>query len=445
LDNSLDRVGVVAHEGLKLNGPIVRLSFYRQRCNSAPIVTRSKEFNDMSRWFSATVASSVVIALVVGFVEVTEGQDGRRRDRGPRGPVADFPLMPLPESFATPANNPQSQAKVELGRLLFWDPILSGNQEVACGTCHHPDFGYAEDLDISIGVDGAGLGSRRRFVGDDPIPFVKRNSQTVLNAAFNGIDLDGNYDPSTAPMFWDVRAEGLESQALLPIVTFEEMRGHAFTEDEALEAVVNRLDENAEYRSLFAEAFGGDHAVNSENLGRALAAFQRTLVANNSPYDRYMRGEPDAMTRAQRTGMRRFVEVGCINCHNGPMFSDYELHVLGLRDNRKLSESDRGTEQTYAFRTPSLRNLAYTAPYMHNGILRDLDDVLEFYDDVGDRDERNINLRRDQLDPLIRNLDDVDDHEDEIIEFLEALNDDSFDKRIPERVPSGLNPGGRIG
>lgn len=400
----------------------------------------------MNRWFSVILALSVIVALVFGLVEITEGQDGRRRDRGPRGPIADFPLTPLPESFTTSADNPQAPARVELGRLLFWDPILSGNQEVACGTCHHPQFGYAENLDISIGVDGAGLGSRRQFVGSDPIPFVQRNSQTILNTAFNGIDLDGSYDPATAPMFWDVRAEGLEAQALLPIITFEEMRGHAYAEDDALDTVIGRLADNAEYRALFAEAFGGGSAaVNTDNLGRALAAFQRTLVANDSPYDRYMRGESGAMSRAQILGMRQFVQVGCINCHNGPMFSDYKLHVLGLPDNHKLLASDRGTEQTYAFRTPSLRNLAYTAPYMHNGILRTLDDVLDFYDDVGDREERNINLRRDQLDPLLRNLDDVDDNEREIIDFLEALNDDSFDKRIPERVPSGLNPGGRIG
>jgi len=402
----------------------------------------------MKRWFPAALASSALLVLVFGFVEITEGQDGRRggRDRGPRGPIADFALTPLPESFATPADNPQSPAKVELGRQLFWDPILSGNQEVACGTCHHPQFGYAENLDISIGIDGEGLSSSRHFVGADPIPFVKRNSQTILNTAFNGIDLDGDYDPATAPMFWDVRAEGLEAQALLPIITFEEMRGHTYSEDEALDVVVERLAGNAEYRALFGEAFGGgDAAVSVDNLGRALAAFQRTLVANNSPYDRYMRGESNAMSRAQLLGMRRFVQVGCINCHNGPMFSDFKLHVLGLHDNRKLAESDRGTDLTYAFRTPSLRNLAYTAPYMHNGILRTLDDVLDFYDDVGRRDARNSNLSRDQIDPLIRNLDDVDDNEREIIEFLEALNDDSFDKRIPERVPSGLTPGGRIG
>lgn len=407
----------------------------------------------MKRFFPTILTTALIVTLMFGFAELSEGQrDGRDRDRDRRGdrdrfrgPIDDFPLTALPRDVEAPADNPQTPAKVELGRLLFWDPILSGNREVACATCHHPRFGYAENLDISIGVDGAGLGVARRFVTSDPIPFVKRNSQTILNTAFNGIDLEGRYDPTSAPMFWDSRAEGLEAQALLPIITFEEMRGHAFTEEEALDAVVARLREIPEYRALFSDAFGGDDAVGSENLGRALAAFQRTLIANDSPYDRYMRGESGAMTRAQIRGMQVFEQEGCINCHNGPMFSDYKLHVLGIRDNRKLSESDSGAvEQPYAFRTPSLRNLAYTAPYMHNGRFATLADVVEFYDDVGDRDERNVNLERFQIDPLIRTLDDPDDRERELIEFLNALNDDSFDRTIPTEVPSGLNPGGRI-
>ena len=401
----------------------------------------------MKRVFPTFMTLSAVVVLAFGYAELSEGQMGGR-DRGRNrfeGPIDNFALTALPREFTTPPDNPQTLEKVELGRLLFWDPILSGNQKVACGTCHHPDFGYAENLDLSIGVDGAGLGGDRRFVSADPIPFVKRNSQTVLNTAFNGIDLEGEYDPATAPMFWDDRARGLEAQALLPILTFEEMRGHAYPEEDAVDTVVARLQAIPEYRSLFAEAFEGEDTVSAENLGKALAAFQRSLVANNSPYDRYMRGETNAMTRLQIRGMQRFEQVGCINCHNGPMFSDYKLHVLGIRDNRLLQESDPGAvEQPYAFRTPSLRNLALTAPYMHNGLFATLEDVVEFYDDVGDRNERNVNLQRNQIDPLIRTLDDPDDHERELIAFLNALNDDNYDRKIPDRVPSGLNPGGEI-
>ncbi len=376
------------------------------------------------------VISAAIIALALGLASIGKAQRNS----------SDFAA--LPQTVTTPADNQASEAKVELGKLLFWDPILSGDQDVACATCHHPDFGYAENLDISIGVNGVGLGSGRHFNTPNSIPFVQRNSQTVLNTAFNGIDSEGHYDPATAPMFWDVRAQGLEEQALMPILTFEEMRGLAYSEEEIIDTVVERLESVPEYRSLFGNAFGGGE-ITSENLGKALAAFQRTLVANNSPFDRYMRGDRTAMTRFQIEGMRQFQRVGCIDCHSGPMFSDYQTHVIGVPDNGKLRESDRGTNQTYAFRTASLRNLAYTAPYMHSGVFRDLDDVLDFYDDGRGR-RRNRVVDRNQLDPLFRRLDDVDDEEDEIIAFLGALNDDSFDKTIPAEVPSGLNPGGLI-
>jgi len=405
---------------------------------------------NMKQTYSVALLLVTTVALFLGLIEASYGQrDGRgdRGSRGPSGPRLSFPLSALPLDFEAPAHNAQEPAKIDLGRFLFWDPILSGNREVACATCHHPDFGYAEDLDISIGVDGAGLGHRRQFVTADPIPFVKRNSQTILNTAFNGIDPSSHYDPASAPMFWDLRAESLEAQALIPIITFEEMRGRAYSEDDALDEVVARLRTIPEYRAMFADAFAGKEPVTADNLGRALAAFQRTLIANNSPYDRYMRGDTAALTETQVRGMQAFQQIGCISCHNGPMFSDYKPHVLGVRGNRKLPVPDDGIEHTHGFRTPSLRNLAYTAPYMHNGRFDDLDDVLEFYDrraGGGRRGGQRDGLTRDQLDPLLRGLGDVDDHERELLEFLKALNDDSFDRTVPTNVPSGLKPGGRI-
>jgi cytochrome c peroxidase len=350
-------------------------------------------------------------------------------------------LAALPEDVVDPPDNPRTPEKIELGRFLFWDPILSGNRDVACATCHHPDFGYAEDRDISIGVNGVGLGAHRRFQAPNDIPFVKRNSQTVINVAFNGIDQSGRYDPVNAPMFWDMRVKSLETQSLEPIKSLEEMRGEVYPEDNAVETAVARLRAIPEYRILFADVFGGADPVNAANLGKALAAFQRSIVANNAPFDRYMRGERNAMTPAQIHGMRRFVEVGCSECHNGPMFSDYKLHVLGVPDNRRLLQTDAGEfGPPYAFRTASLRNLAYTAPYMHSGVFADLEDVIEFYDDAPDNDY----VDRRQVDPLVRRMDDPDDEEDALLAFLSALNDDTFDKTIPERVPSGLEPGGEI-
>lgn len=368
--------------------------------------------------------------------------DGRPQDVG----LNDLRFAALPRAAKARAENPATKDKVALGRMLFWDPILSGRKDVACATCHHPRFGYAENRDLSIGVDGVGLGASRHFKPATTIPFVKRNSQTILNTAFNGITDGGGYDPSTAPMFWDLRAKGLEAQALEPIKTFEEMRGDAYTEANAIPSVVARLNSVVEYRDLFARAFRGVRPITGDQLGQALAAFQRALTASNAPFDRYMRGEQAAMSDAQLRGMRRFQRVGCINCHRGPMFSDYQVHVLGVPDNPLLRVSDAGVDQTYAFRTASLRNLTHTAPYMHNGVFASLRDVLEFYDDVSGRRgrARNSHVSREQLDPLLRQLRDPDDRAGDLIAFLEALTDDAFDRTVPTRVPSGLHPGGNI-
>jgi cytochrome c peroxidase len=215
---------------------------------------------------------------------------------------------------------------------------------------------------------------------------------------------------------------------------------------------VARVDAIPEYRRLFTAAFGGARAVTAVNVGRALATFQRTLTAVNAPFDRYMRGDRDAMSASQLRGMRRFERIGCVRCHNGPMFSDYTLHVLGVPDNPALPASDigageRGTGDRYAFRTASLRNLSFTAPYMHSGIFPTIEDVLDFYDDVDSRrgDDRNANVSREELDPLLRQLRGVDDDDEDLIAFVEeALSDPGFDRTIPVRVPSGLPVGGRI-
>jgi cytochrome c peroxidase len=351
----------------------------------------------------------------------------------------------LPPAPQAPKDNPTTPAKVALGRLLFWDPLLSGPQDVACASCHHPQNGYAEDRDLSLGVTGIGLGKSRHQAPGSTIPIVKRNSPTVLNIAFSGSDQSGSYDPATAPMFWDMRVKSLEKQALEPLKANEEMRGNTYPEgDEAVASVVAKLQANAEYRSLFAGAFGSAQPVSAENLGRAIAAFERTLLANNSPFDRYMRGDRSAMTEEQVSGMQRFERVGCIKCHNGPMFSDYKLHVMGVPDNPALPASDDGAEKTYAFRTASLRNLTFTAPYEHNGMFRTLSDVVGFYEDARGGRSRNPNVSSEKLDPLIRELGDFDEEDVDLVEFLRALSDDSFDKTIPERVPSGLPVGGKI-
>jgi cytochrome c peroxidase len=372
---------------------------------------------------------------------------------GGSGTRAQARLAALPVELPAPPDNRTTRERVALGRLLFWDPILSGPKDVACATCHHPDFGYSDGRDLSIGANGVGLGGARVFRAGHSSRPVKRNSQTVLNVAFNGLTAGPGSVPAAAPMFWDMRVQSLEAQALEPLKALDEMRGGTYAEDRAVPAVIARVNTIAEYRRLFARAFGGNKPLNEQNLGRALAAFQRTLVAANTPFDRYMRGETTAMSPEQVRGMERFQSAGCINCHSGPMFSDFAAHVLGVPDNAKLPESDSGVNKTYAFRTASLRNLGSTAPYMHNGTFATLGEVINFYQRInrgggrrGGGGTRGVNLQvsRDQIDPLARRLNLRGRGQGDLIAFLRALDDPGFDRTIPERVPSGLPVGGRL-
>ena len=269
---------------------------------------------------------------------------------------------------------PRNPAAVELGRLLFWDPILSGNKDTACATCHHPDFAYADGRDLSRGSLAVGLGPARRDMSNGRIPIVKRNSPTVLNTAFNGVgenrrgrrNGDGatvsSIDPARAPMLWDRRIRSLELQALEPLKSREEMRGDTYSESDAVDTVVARVRANPEYVTLFRNVFGPGDEIDARRLGEAIAAFERSLIAMNSPFDRFRAGEANVLTAQQRRGMEAFDRAGCDRCHEGPMFSDYSLQAEGVGENPQLAAADAGAGR-FRFRTPSLRNVALTAPY----------------------------------------------------------------------------------
>lgn len=368
----------------------------------------------------------------------------KEKERETKTPKKVAKVGALPKQIKSPANNPNTPEKELLGKLLFYDPILSGGKDIACASCHHPSTGYAEFLDLSIGSNGRGLGSRRVFKEPNTIPLMKRNSPTILNTAFNGIQDKDDYVPEKAPMFWDDRVKSLEKQALEPIKTMEEMRGLHHTKGDILGIVAERLKVIPKYRELFANAFGSNSPIDSIRIGMAIAAFERTLVANNSRFDQYMAGDINAISHSEKEGFKLFKSVGCINCHNGPMFSDYQMHVLGVPQNSKVQEPDSGFEESFAFRTATLRNLRYTAPYMHNGVFQNLKQVLEFYEDISFGKTRNPSVTKEMFDPFVRELELSVKDMSLIISFLNTLNDDSFDKEIPEKVPSGLPVGGNI-
>ena len=399
---------------------------------------------------SAFVTLAAALALAVGF---TSGP-GAAQGQTP-GPVAAEAEM------------------VTLGRLLFWDPVLSGARDTACATCHHPDLAWADGRELSLGTGSVGLGPDRVDRSEGRIPVVRRNSPTILNAAFNGARnrgrrgggrFDGtatSVDPARAPMFWDSRVRSLEAQALEPLKALEEMRGTAYTEAEVLDVVVGRLQAIPEYVNLFHRAFGAAAPIAADQIGQAIAAFERTLVAMDSPFDRFQAGDGAALTAQQIRGLETFDDAGCDRCHDGPMFSDFDLEAEGVAEHPLVSAPDTG-DGRFRFRTPSLRNVTLTAPYMHNGTLATLEDVLTFYDEGRSRnpsvtrnggdddssDDRGGGISDGGLARLsgqFRRVDNMSAQEQaDIIAFLEALTDTAFERLVPARVPSGLPPGGAI-
>jgi len=249
-----------------------------------------------------------------------------------------------------PANNPHSPPKELLGRMLFFDPRLSGSGQMACASCHDPDLGWADGRTTSFGH------SRKHLA---------RNAPTIRNAAFQ------------THLFWDGRAASLEEQAKAVLANPDEMRADP-------EQVVKMLEAEPEYRKLFSEAFG-DERPSIDQAAAAIACFERTVVGGGSRFDAFMKGNSAALSDAAILGLDLFRrEARCINCHNGPAFSDGDFHDLGLSNyGRPFEDLGRGKvtgdpADTGKFRTPTLRDVTATTPLMHNGLF-ELDVALTLY------------------------------------------------------------------
>lgn len=308
-----------------------------------------------------------------------------------------FPPLTEPET------NPTSPEKVELGRLLFFDPVLSENDQVACATCHHPDWGFSDGLAQPAGLDGRGLA---------------RNAPGLWNVAY------------ARNLFWDGRLDLLEAQAEFPLTHPNEMG----VVDTA--AVVTELRAIPEYVTLFDQAFGGGaEAVTLDNIERALAAFQRSLISDNSPFDRYAAGDFNALTPQQRRGLALFRSgaTRCFECHTAPTFASDTFRVIGVpgEDPGRAGVTAEGLPG--AFKVPSLRNVALSAPYMHNGSLATLEEVVDFYAQGGGRVHSAANV-----DPFVSGFDLTEQERADLVAFLYALTDESRLPEIPTAVPSGL-------
>ena len=254
-------------------------------------------------------------------------------------------LVPLPRTVPAPANNPTTSAKVELGKMLFFDPRLSGDNKMSCATCHVPEKAFGDGLPSSPGAGGHPL---------------ERNTPTCLNV--------GLFES----FFWDGRAGTLEEQALGPIQSAAEM-------NQELDELERELVTIPGYVAAFENVFAVP--PRRDAIAQALAAFQRTLLSAPSPFDRYLAGDKDALSDDAQAGLELFRgEAGCIECHHGPLLSDGKFHRLGV----SYKDEGRGKitgerEDRFRFRTPTLRNIAETGPYMHDGSLQTLEDVVTFY------------------------------------------------------------------
>jgi cytochrome c peroxidase len=266
-------------------------------------------------------------------------------------PVTAFPDLP-------DIMNDVPEARVELGRLLFFDPILSVDQETACATCHSEIWGMGDGIARAVG-HGAGLlaGPGRRGPN-----MLRRNSPALYNLAFR---------PS---LLWDGRAKTLEEQALIPIFAEDEMSA----DRDALAAIIASIPE---YADRFENAFADDPRVTLDNLASALAAYQRTLISDRSTYDAYLEDRPNLMNEDEVEGMFRFAEMGCDGCHTPPLFESEIFanrnvpDVEGIVD-RGLEELTGRPEDRGKFRTVSLRNLLFTEPYFHNGSITSMAEAI---------------------------------------------------------------------
>lgn len=439
--NRVVRAGLKKERGCVEDQPQHMASSLTRRRSSAGCGW-SRTTQPRSGIFRKALGVALTSFAVAGFCRQPLHADERLS--GPVSPPAvHFAIVPpemrlaaLPARAPDPTNNPATAAKIELGRLLFFDPVLSSTKDVSCATCHNPRFGWTDGRAKPIGVGGSGTGPARTLQGPDLLPVLDRNAPTILNVGFNGLVSDSKPDPVEAPMFWDSRVRSLESQIIVPLTSLGEMRGVDCPENHALADAVARVGTIGEYRERFQTAFGNttNQAVTAEHVTQAIAAFERSLVTPRTAFDRFMKGDTSALNAGQRRGLRVFQDAGCIQCHGGPMFSDFKLHFIGV--------PDRTTDGRRKFRTPTLRNLRHTAPYMHNGSLRTLRDVLKFYDQLAESVSETLDggdkTQQPPLDPLLKQLDLNPDDFPALESFLDALSVDHYDQNIPLKLPSGL-------
>ena len=293
-------------------------------------------------------------------------------------------VLPVPP---TPKDNEPNAARINLGRHLFFDPRLSGEGNMSCGTCHNPGLGWSDGLATAKGIKSSILG---------------RASSTIINSAYNTI------------MMWDGRKKDLEDQAMGPMEANLEMNMDTVR-------LFAWLNESPGYRKLFEAAYPGE-AINAASLSMAIASFERTVVMNDSPFDRWLAGDAKAMTAQQVNGFDIFLDTNkgnCAACHSSPNFTDNGFHNIGLASwGNPNPDMGRYAQKPVskmkgAFKTPQLRGIALTAPYFHDGSAKTLKDVIALYDKGG--------IATSNLDPNMKPLKLSEQDKEDLVAFLNSL------------------------
>lgn len=295
-----------------------------------------------------------------------------------------------PLNIPFPASNPYSPEKVALGKSLFFDPRLSANNNQNCGSCHNPSFGWEDGQPVSTGTSAAR---------------GKRNSQTLLNRAWG------------KAMFWDGRADGLENQALFPIQDDVEM-------NMPIDELVEKLSDIDGYQEQFNRVFP-DEGISGATIAKAIATFERTIVSGISPFDRWIEGDENALSPSQVKGFELFTgKANCIACHSGWNLTDEMFHDIGI-DSQDMGRSNAtsSSSDAFTFKTPGLRNIGQRAPFMHDGSMDTLDEVISHY--IGGGNERNT------LSQLMKPIDLDSDEVDHIVDFLLALTGEDRPVTLP--------------
>ena len=332
------------------------------------------------------IAAAVMAALPLGYVAFQAAFGGDDAKPAAGADAAATPLG-LPK-LSIPPDNPITPEKVELGRMLYFDKRVSKDGTVACATCHDPKTGWAEHTPTSTGIDGQ-LGGR--------------NSPTVINAAY------------ADAQFWDGRAKTLEDQAVGPV-------GNPIEMGSSMPAVVEKLNKIPGYRERFQKVFGT--GVTEKGFAQAIAAFERTILSGNSAFDRYMAGDAAALNAAEKRGYEKFRKAGCAGCHTAPLFSDYAYYNAGVdvhKDKPDVGRKEvtKDDQDTGAFRTPSLRDVARTAPYFHDGSAKTLEDAVALMAAGGkDNPHRSTEFNR------VRRAKLSDADQKDLVAFLKALGGD---------------------